>query len=54
MSQRMPKSCVAAGCSNLTNLKEGISRHKMSFYDDDGPEAKRRRKNGSILFDGSE
>ena len=40
----MPKRCVAAGCSNVTNLKEGISLHKLPFYDDDRPEAKRRRK----------
>ena len=44
MGQRMPKSCVTAGYSNVTNLKGGISLHKLPFYGDDRPEAKRRRK----------
>ena len=29
VGQRMPKRCVAVGCSNVTNLKEGISLHKL-------------------------
>ena len=40
----MPKRCVAASCSNERNLKEGISLHKLPFYGDDRPEAKKRRK----------
>ena len=44
VGQRMPKRCVAAGCSNVSNLKEGISLHKLPFYDDDRPEAKKRRQ----------
>ena len=44
VGQKMPKRCVAAGCSNVSNLKEGISLHKLPFYDDDRPEAKKRRK----------
>ena len=44
VGQKMPKRCVAAGCSNMSNLKEGISLHKLPFYDDDRPEAKKRRK----------
>ena len=40
----MPKRCVAAGYSNVTNLKEGISLYKLPFYVDDRPEAKRRKK----------
>ena len=44
VSQRKPKRCVSAGCTNVTNLKEGISLLKLPFYDDDRPEAKRRKK----------
>ena len=44
MGQRMPKRCVAAGYSNVTNLKEDISLYKLAFYVDDRPEAKRRKK----------
>ena len=40
----MARSSVAAGYSNVTNLKEGISLDNLPFYDDDRPEAKRRRK----------
>lgn len=38
------KSCLAAGCSNERNLKEGISLHKLLFYGDDRPEVNKRRK----------
>ena len=44
VGQRMPKRCIPSGCSNVTNLKEGISLLKLPFYDDDRPEAKRRKK----------
>ena len=42
--QKMPKRCIAAGCSNVRNLKEDISLHKLPFYNDDRTEAKKRRK----------
>lgn len=44
LTSKMPKRCVAAGCSNERNLEEGISLHKLPFYGDDRPEAKKRRK----------
>lgn len=40
----MPKRCVAAGCNNESNVEEGISLHKLPFYGNDRPEAKKRRK----------
>ena len=40
----MPKRCVAVGCSNERNVEEGIFLHKLPFYGDDRPEAKKRRK----------
>ena len=41
---KMPKRCVAAGCSYERNLEEGISLHKLPFYDNEQPKAKKRRK----------
>ena len=35
---------LVAGCSNTRNLDEGISLHTISFYGDERPEAKKRRK----------
>ncbi len=32
------------GCSNLANTQKGISLHRIPFWDDERPEAKRRRK----------
>jgi len=42
----MPSICVvsAAGCSNGRNVEELISLHKLPFYGDDRPEAKKKRK----------
>jgi len=40
----MPKRCVAASWSNERNVEEGISLHKLPFYSDDWPEAKKRRR----------
>ena len=40
----MPNRCVVAGCNNTTNIEEGISLHSIPFYDDNRPEAKKRRK----------
>ena len=40
----MPTICVAAGCSNQKDEAKGISLHVIPFFEDDRPEAKRRRK----------
>ena len=40
----MPDRCVVFGCSNLANTQKGISLHRIPFWDDERPEAKRRRK----------
>ena len=41
----MPTWCVAAGgCNSFPNLKEGIALHTIPFYNDDRPEARKRRK----------
>lgn len=40
----MPKYCVVTHCNSESNLQEGISLHTIPFYDDNRPEAKRRRK----------
>ena len=37
-------SCVAANCTNKASLKDGISLHAIPFFNDDRPEAKKRRK----------
>ena len=37
-------SCVAANCTNKSSLKDGISLHTIPYFNDDRPEAKRRRK----------
>ena len=41
LGQRMLKRCIAAGRSNVTNLKEGIPPHKLPIYC--RPEAKKRK-----------
>jgi len=38
----MPFRCVVYGCSNTPS--KDISLHKIPYYNDDRPEAKRRRK----------
>ncbi|XP_015774492.1 PREDICTED: THAP domain-containing protein 5-like [Acropora digitifera] len=40
----MPTICVAAGCSNQKDKAKGISLHVIPFFEDERPEAKRRRK----------
>jgi hypothetical protein len=40
----MPFYCVAANCKNKASLKDGISLHTIPFYNDERPDAKRRRK----------
>ena len=36
--------CVAGGCNNFPNLKEGIALQTIPFYCDDRPEARKTRK----------
>ena len=40
----MVNSCEAANCTNRACLESGISLHTIPFYNDERPEAKRRRK----------
>ena len=40
----MPDRCVVFGCSNVANTEKGISLHRIPFWNDERPEAKRRRK----------
>ena len=40
----MPNRCVVFGCSNESNLKEGVALHAVPFANDDRPEAKKRKK----------
>ena len=40
----MVNSCVAANCTNKASLSNGISLHTIPYYNDEQPEAKRRRK----------
>ena len=40
----MPERCVVAGCSNIRDVKNGISLHRIPFFNDERPEAKRRRR----------
>lgn len=40
----LPFSCVAANCTNKASLKDGISLHTIPFFNDDRPEAKKKRK----------
>jgi hypothetical protein len=39
----MPDRCVVFGCSNEANAEKGISLHRIPFWNDERPEAKRRR-----------
>ena len=47
--KEMPTRCVAAGCGNVKNPKEGILMHFIPYYGDERPEPKRRRKKWSTL-----
>ena len=40
----MPDRCVVFGCSNRADAEKGISLHRIPFWNDERPEAKRRRK----------
>ena len=40
----MPTRCVAAGCSSTRDVKEGISLHRIPFFGNQNPEAKKQRK----------
>ena len=40
----MPARCVVYGCLNESNLAKAISLHRVPFWNDDLPEAKKRRK----------
>ena len=40
----MPERCVVGGCSNMKDLDNGISLHRIPFFNDERTEAKRRRK----------
>ena len=40
----MPTICIAAGCSSKKDKAKGISLHVIPFFEDERPEAKRRRK----------
>ena len=40
---KMVNSCVAANCTNKASLSNGISLHTIPYYNDERPEAKRRK-----------
>ena len=40
----MPGRCVAGGCSAFPDVEKGLVLHAISFYNDDRPEARKRRK----------
>ena len=40
----MPGRCVVAGCSKITDTKNGISLHRIPFFNDERQEVKRRRR----------
>ena len=40
----MPTICIAAACSNQRDEAKGISLHVIPFFEDERPEARRRRK----------
>ena len=41
---KMPLRCILPTCGNAPNKEKCIALHKVSFYNDDRPEAKKRRK----------
>ena len=43
-SEKMPKRCVVAGCSNRGDKEKEISLHAIPYSRDERPEAKKRRK----------
>ena len=47
MHIEMPDRCVVYGCGNINDKgskEKGISLHRIPFWEDERPEAKRRRK----------
>ncbi len=40
----MPARCILPTCNNNPDKERGIALHPIPFFDDDRPEAKRRRK----------
>ena len=40
----MPGRCVAGGCSAFPDVEKGLVLHAIPFYNDDRPEARKRRK----------
>ena len=40
----MPERCVVAECSNVKNVVEGISLHRLPYFGDVRPVAKQRRR----------
>ena len=42
--RNMPGRCVAAGCSTFADVKKGLILHAIPFFNDERPEAKKRRK----------
>ena len=40
----MPGRCVAGGCSAFPDVEMGLVLHAIPSYNDDRPEAKKRRK----------
>lgn len=40
----MPNRCVAGGCSSRSNLEKGLVLHAFPYFNDDRPEAKKRRR----------
>lgn len=40
----MPGRCVAGGCSAFPDVEQGLVLHAIPFYNDDRPEARKRRK----------
>ena len=41
---KMPTTCVAFSCNNVSNLEKGIALHIIPFFGDDCAEARKRRK----------
>ncbi len=39
----MANSCVAANCTNKASLNEGISLRTIPYFNEERPEAKRRK-----------
>ena len=40
----MPGRCLAGGCFAFPDVEKGIVLHAIPFYNDDRPEARKRRK----------